>query len=121
MTDGTFASVRYSVKSGVAAVVLHRPDRLNAFTQEMARELVRVSDLVGADDEVKAVILTGSGRAFCAGADLEGGASSLDPVNTGIVVGDAQERHQGHSQVHQRPPRPQSGEARRGCREHRRV
>jgi len=58
---------------GVARITLHRPDRLNAFTNQMQRELCDAFDRVDADAAVRAVVVTGSGRAFCSGADLGSG------------------------------------------------
>ncbi|NBP49786.1 MAG: enoyl-CoA hydratase, partial [Actinobacteria bacterium] len=72
-----FEHIRYGVADRVATIELHRPDRLNAFTGTMMRELIAAFDLVDADDEVAAVIVTGSGRAFCAGADLGGGGGTF--------------------------------------------
>jgi enoyl-CoA hydratase/carnithine racemase len=60
---------------------LHRPDRLNAFTATMARELIAAFDATDADDNVRVVLLTGSGRGFCAGADLGRGASTFDATD----------------------------------------
>ncbi|MEJ9080446.1 MULTISPECIES: enoyl-CoA hydratase-related protein [Gordonia] len=68
MTDRSH--VDYRVEDGIAFVTLDRPDRLNAFDDQMEQELVEVFDRSDADDDVKVVILTGAGRAFCAGADL---------------------------------------------------
>ena len=59
--------VRYEVADGVATVTLHRPDRLNAFTATMADELGAVARAADADDDVRVVLVTGAGRAFCAG------------------------------------------------------
>ena len=64
--------------SGILTVTLNRPDRLNAWTQQMASELLETFDRVDADDEIRAVIITGAGRAFCAGADLEKGGETFD-------------------------------------------
>lgn len=72
-----FEHIRYGVADRVATIELHRPDRLNAFTGTMMRELIAAFDLVDADDGVSAVIVTGSGRAFCAGADLGGGGGTF--------------------------------------------
>ena len=72
-----FEHIRYGVEDRVATIELHRPDRLNAFTGTMMRELISAFDLVDADDGVSAVIVTGSGRAFCAGADLGGGGGTF--------------------------------------------
>ncbi|MBU6200732.1 MAG: crotonase/enoyl-CoA hydratase family protein [Acidobacteria bacterium] len=72
-----FEHIRYGVEDRVATIELHRPERLNAFTGTMMRELIAAFDLVDADDGVSAVIVTGSGRAFCAGADLGGGGGTF--------------------------------------------
>ncbi|MXP23551.1 enoyl-CoA hydratase [Gordonia sp. HNM0687] len=62
----------------VAIIRLNRPDRLNAFTHQMGEELIAVFDETDADDSVRAVVITGTGRAFCAGADLGGGATTFE-------------------------------------------
>jgi enoyl-CoA hydratase/carnithine racemase len=77
LTDG-FTEIRYGVEGGVATIVLDRPHRLNAFTHVMSGELVAACDQAEADDKVRAVIVTGSGRAFCAGADLDPAAGQFD-------------------------------------------
>lgn len=74
------SDIRYARDGAIATITLHRPDRLNAFTVGMQRELVAAFDEIDADDRVRAVIVTGEGRGFCAGADLEGGG---DTFNTG--------------------------------------
>lgn len=73
-----FTEIRYEVADRVATITLHRPDQLNAFTVTMLRELVAAFDAADADDDVRAVIVTGAGRAFCAGADLAAGAKTFD-------------------------------------------
>jgi enoyl-CoA hydratase/carnithine racemase len=73
-----YEQVRYEVAAGVATVTLDRPDRLNAFTPRMAAEIIDAYDRADGDDEVRAVVVTGAGRAFCAGADLSGGGSTFD-------------------------------------------
>lgn len=73
-----FAEIEYDVADGVATIALNRPDKLNAGTATMVGELLQAIDAVDADDDVRAVILTGRGRAFCAGADLSGGAATFD-------------------------------------------
>lgn len=78
-----FTEIGYGVAEGVATVTLHRPDRLNAFTPVMGREIVAAFDRTDADDEVRVVVLTGAGRAFCAGADLGGGAATFDDSEAG--------------------------------------
>ena len=69
--------LRYDVADRIATIRLHRPERLNAFTPTMADELVRVTAAADADDDVRVVVVTGSGRGFCAGADLGGGADTF--------------------------------------------
>jgi enoyl-CoA hydratase/carnithine racemase len=73
-----FAEIDYDVSDRIATIALNRPDKLNAGTARMVGELLEAIDAVDADDEVRAVILTGNGRAFCAGADLSGGAATFD-------------------------------------------
>ena len=69
MTD--FSEIIYDVADGIATITLHRPEKMNAFTGTMMKELMAAFDLVDADDDVRAVVVTGQGdRAFCAGADL---------------------------------------------------
>lgn len=72
MTSGD-RHVTVSVRGPVATITLDREERLNAFTASMARQLVEAIDRTDQDDAVRAVILTGRGRAFCAGADLSAG------------------------------------------------
>jgi enoyl-CoA hydratase/carnithine racemase len=74
----SFQDIRYEVADGVLTITLDRPDRLNAFTPTMARELIEAFDRSDADDDVRAVIVTGAGRGFCAGADLGGGGGTFD-------------------------------------------
>src|SRR4051794_1457278 len=73
-----YATIRLELDDGIATIELHRPDRLNAFTEEMLEELVDALDRSDADDDVRAVVMTGSGRAFCAGADLEAGGATFE-------------------------------------------
>ena len=73
-----FEQIIYSVADGVATITLNRPEKLNAFTGKMMNEMIEAFDMTDADDNVKAVIVTGSGRAFCAGADLSEGAKTFD-------------------------------------------
>lgn len=75
---GDFSEILYDVDDQVATITLHRPDKMNAFTGTMMRELIDAFDRADADDEVRAVIVTGSGeRAFCAGADLSAGGETF--------------------------------------------
>ena len=73
----------YSVENGVATITLNRPEKMNAFTTQMRDELVAVFDETDADDAVRAVIITGAGRAFCAGADLSSGGKTFDYASRG--------------------------------------
>jgi enoyl-CoA hydratase/carnithine racemase len=74
MTD--YQHIRYAVADGILTITLHRPDQLNAFTALMAQELIDAFDHSDADDAIKCVVVTGEGRAFCAGADLGRGADT---------------------------------------------
>ena len=60
-------------------VTLNRPDKLNAYTGQMGAEIADAFDRADTDDDVRAVIVTGAGRAFCAGADVSGGAAVSIP------------------------------------------
>lgn len=73
----TYSEIQYDVSDHIATITLHRPDKLNAFTGIMMNELIDAFDRTDADDDVHAVIVTGSGRGFCAGADLSSGASTF--------------------------------------------
>ena len=74
----TYEDIRYDVRDAVLTITLHRPDRLNAFTTRMMHELIGAFDQADADDAVRAIIVTGAGRAFCAGADLGGGGDTFN-------------------------------------------
>jgi enoyl-CoA hydratase/carnithine racemase len=69
--------VTVEATDGVAVVTLNRPDKLNTFTGGMGEELGRAYTACDADDAVRAVVLTGAGRAFCAGADMEAGGDTF--------------------------------------------
>jgi len=73
----SFSQIRYEVEDAVCTVTLNRPDRLNAVTSTMLGELREAWDRADADDAVRAVIVTGAGRAFCAGADLGAGGATF--------------------------------------------
>ena len=75
----TYANVLYEVAAATATVTLNRPAKLNAYTVEMGDEVVDAFSRARADDAVRAVILTGAGRAFCAGVDLEQLKKHLSP------------------------------------------
>jgi enoyl-CoA hydratase/carnithine racemase len=73
-----FEEILYEVEDHVLTITLNRPERLNAFTPTMGRELIEAFDAADADDDVRAIVVTGAGRGFCAGADLESGGSTFD-------------------------------------------
>lgn len=92
MTDG-YTQITYEVEGPTAILTLNRPDQLNAFTGTMLQEMVDAFDRVDADDDVRAVIVTGAGRAFCAGADLSSGGDTFDlDKRAGAADGGAPER-----------------------------
>ena len=75
MADST---VLFDVSDGICTLTLNRPEQLNAFNVAMMRELLAAFDRIDADDDIRVVIVTGAGRAFCAGADLSAGAETFD-------------------------------------------
>src|SRR4051812_968896 len=75
----SYEQIRYEVSEGILTLTLHRPDKLNAFTATMAKEVIDAFDAADADDDVRVVVVTGAGRAFCAGADLSAGGDTFDP------------------------------------------
>lgn len=78
MSPKDFQTIALAVADGIATITLNRPDKLNAFNARMRDELIAAFDATDADDAVRAVIVTGAGRAFCAGADLSGGGQTFD-------------------------------------------
>lgn len=98
MTDGTYETLRYAVdEDGIATITLDRPDALNSFTVRMHHELIDVITRAGQDDSARAVIVTGAGRAFCAGMDLSA---------EGNVFGIAEDREPTPAEVAERPTDP---------------
>jgi enoyl-CoA hydratase/carnithine racemase len=85
----SFSQIEYGVTDRIATITLKRPERLNAFTFTMRGELVKAFDLADDDDEVRAVVVTGAGRAFCAGADLSGGGDTFSHREPGELVAGA--------------------------------
>lgn len=83
MTPSDFTTLTYEVADHVATLTFSRPEQRNTFTTEGCEELVAAFDLVDADPAVRAVILTGSGRSFCAGADLGRGFDSKRSIAEG--------------------------------------
>jgi enoyl-CoA hydratase/carnithine racemase len=78
MPYGPYEHIKVDVTDRILTLHLNRPEKMNAFTQTMMNELIDVFTKVNGDDEVRAIIVTGSGRAFCAGADLSAGAATFD-------------------------------------------
>jgi len=74
----SYEQITADTADGVLTITLNRPDRLNAWTPRMGQELMAAFDAADADDAVRAIIVTGAGRGFCAGADLQGGGSTFD-------------------------------------------
>src|ERR1700760_3298924 len=74
----TYEQITAEAADGVLTITLNRPDRLNAWTPLMGQELIAAFDAADADDAVRAIIVTGAGRGFCAGADLQGGGATFD-------------------------------------------
>jgi len=85
----TYSQIMYVVNDNIATITLNRPDQLNSFTVVMLRELLEVFDRTDADDDVRAIIITGAGRAFCSGADLSAGA---DTFNYDHLSGESQSK-----------------------------
>ena len=79
-----FTEISYEVDGSTAIITLDRPDHLNAFTYTMLGELLEAFDRTDADDDVRVVIVTGRGRAFCAGADLSMGGETFDAAAQGV-------------------------------------
>src|SRR6266849_5461624 len=78
MAYGPYKEIRVEVSDQILILTLNRPEKLNAFTGTMMTELVDVFTRVNGDDHVRVVIVTGAGRAFCAGSDLSFGEHSFD-------------------------------------------
>ena len=79
----TYETLLYEIEHRVLTITLNRPDRLNAFTPTMGAEIIDALDHADADDGVRAIIFTGAGRAYCAGADLSGGGETFDYTGDG--------------------------------------
>lgn len=73
-----YTQIIYEVQDRILTITLNRPDKLNAFTPVMCGELIDAFGRADREDEVRAIIVTGAGRAFCAGADLSGGGQTFD-------------------------------------------
>lgn len=78
----SYRDIRFEVDAGVARITLHRPDHMNAFTGVMGEELGRAYRACDQDDAVRAVVITGAGKAFCAGADMSAGDVTFGAQDT---------------------------------------
>src|SRR5690349_4776124 len=74
-------SIKYSIENAVAKIILNRPDKFNSFNREMALQMQDALDKAAADKTIRAVYITGEGKAFCAGQDL---SEAIDPSGPGI-------------------------------------
>lgn len=74
----SYSTIQYDVEDGILTLTLHRPEKLNAFTRDMLSEMLDAFDRADADDDVRCIIVTGAGRAFCAGADLSAGGATFN-------------------------------------------
>jgi enoyl-CoA hydratase/carnithine racemase len=83
----TYETIRYETDGPVATITLNRPEKLNAYTAQMGAELADAILHTDEDDAIRAVILTGEGRGFCAGADISAGAGSFDTREGGAGAG----------------------------------
>jgi enoyl-CoA hydratase/carnithine racemase len=81
-----YKEILFDITDNIATITLHRPDKLNAFTNTMMREVISAFDTTDADDSVRAVIVTGSGRGFCAGADLSGGGDTFSGGGSDVAT-----------------------------------
>ncbi|MGE0830136.1 MAG: crotonase/enoyl-CoA hydratase family protein [Hyphomonadaceae bacterium] len=78
MARTDFETILLDIEDGIATLTLNRPEKMNAYTEQMRRDVIAAFDETDADDDVRVVIVTGAGRAFCAGADLSQGAKTFD-------------------------------------------
>ena len=90
-----YSDIRYDVEGPVATITLNRPEKLNAYTAVMGQELAHAFDAADQDDAVRAVILTGAGRGFCAGADISSGAEAFGEGSVAFGAGAPQQQRPG--------------------------
>ena len=84
-----YEAIKTDVKDGVLTLTLHRPDNMNAFTLGMSQEMIDVFTKANTDDDVRAIVVTGEGRAFCAGADLASGGDTFNAGANGKKGGES--------------------------------
>ena len=87
----SYETIQFKIENGIAVLTLNRPDRLNSFTQAMHREVRAALDQVQADKTVRVLLLTGAGRGFCAGQDLNDRA--VEPGAPGVDLGESVEKY----------------------------
>jgi 2-(1,2-epoxy-1,2-dihydrophenyl)acetyl-CoA isomerase len=87
----TYESIQFQIENRIAVLTLNRPDRLNSFTQAMHREVRDALDRLQADKSVRVLLLTGAGRGFCAGQDLNDRA--VEPGAPGVDLGESVEKY----------------------------
>lgn len=90
-----YETLKYEVEGRILTLTLNRPERMNAFNGQMCRELIAAFDQADADDNVKVVIVTGAGKAFCAGADLERGGDTWSQHSERLAQQDRAQRYVG--------------------------
>ncbi len=87
----TYESINFTITHGIAVLTLNRPDRLNSFTQAMHGEVRDALDRLQADNSARVLVLTGAGRGFCAGQDLNDRA--VEPGGKGVDLGESVEKY----------------------------
>ena len=75
-----YSTIRFEMDGGTAIITLDRPDKMNAFNDQLSGELDDVFSIMEKDDDVKVIVLTGNGKAFCAGGDVKAMAEAEDPT-----------------------------------------
>ena len=85
MEPDEYAHISLGVDDGIATITLDRADKMNAFTERMRIEILDALDRTDADDDVRAVIFTGAGRAYCAGADLSSGEETFSRGGSPVI------------------------------------
>jgi len=73
-----YEQILYDKNGPILTLTLNRPDKLNAYNQQMQTELIAALDAADADDDIRAIIVTGAGRGYCAGADLSAGGNTFN-------------------------------------------
>ena len=86
-----FKTIHFKEEDSIGYITLNRPKKLNAFNFQMQNDLIKAFDEADKDDNVKAIIVTGAGRGFCAGADMDGLAATSQGESQGSQI-EAEER-----------------------------